>query len=148
MKVQALGHVVLRVRDLQRSEGFYSDVLGMRVISRISDPPMTFFSLGTPENHHDFALLELGPHAPLSEQGTTGLAHVAFKVGNSAEALRLARSALHASGVPVLYEADRAFTKSVHVLDPDGNEIELYISTSDARKVERNHLRLPSSSRG
>ncbi len=38
MQVQALGHVVLKVRDLQRSEDFYSCVLGMRIISRISDP--------------------------------------------------------------------------------------------------------------
>jgi catechol 2,3-dioxygenase-like lactoylglutathione lyase family enzyme len=39
MRVQALGHVVLKVRDLERSEIFYSDILGMRVVSRISDPP-------------------------------------------------------------------------------------------------------------
>ena len=101
----------------------------MRIISRIWDPRMTFFTLGTPGTHHDFALMELGPHAPSPEHDATGLAHVAFKVGTSAEALRLVRNALHASGTPVLYEADRAFTKSVHVLDPDGNEIELYIDT-------------------
>ena len=46
MHVQALGHVVLKVRDLHRSEGFYSSMLGMRIISRISDPRMTFFTLG------------------------------------------------------------------------------------------------------
>ena len=39
------------------------------------------------------------------------------------------RNVLHASNTTVLYEADRAFSKSVHVLDPDGNEIELYIDT-------------------
>jgi catechol 2,3-dioxygenase-like lactoylglutathione lyase family enzyme len=55
MHVESLGHVVLKVRDLQRSEGFYSGVLGMKVISRNSDPRMTFFTLGTPGNHHDFA---------------------------------------------------------------------------------------------
>ena len=44
MHVQALGHVVLKVRDLHRSEGFYSSVLGMRIISRNSDPRMTFFT--------------------------------------------------------------------------------------------------------
>ena len=129
MHVQALGHVVLKVRDLHRSEGFYSGVLGMRVISRISDPRMTFFTLGTPGIHHDFALMELGPAAPKPEHDATGLAHVAFKVGNSAETLSLVRKVLHASGTPVLYEAERTFTKSVHVLDPDGNEIELYVDT-------------------
>ena len=125
--MQALGHVVLKVRDLQRSEDFYSCLLGMRIISRISDPCMTFFTLGTPGTHHDFALMELGPAAPKPEHDATGLAHVAFKVGDSAETLSLVRKVLHASGTPVLYEAERTFTKSVHVLDPDGNEIELYV---------------------
>jgi catechol 2,3-dioxygenase len=129
VEVQALGHVVLKVRDRRRSEVFYSCVLGMRIISRTSDPPMTFFSLGTQWPHHDFAVMELGPNAPAPEQDATGLAHVAFKVGGSVEALRLAREVLHASRTPVLYEAERALTKSVHLLDPDGNEIELYIGT-------------------
>jgi catechol 2,3-dioxygenase-like lactoylglutathione lyase family enzyme len=57
MHVRSLGHVVLKVRNLERSESFYSDVLGMRVISRIPDPPMTFFRLATSVNHHDFAVV-------------------------------------------------------------------------------------------
>ena len=130
MEVQALGHVVVKVRDRRRSEDFYSRLLGMRIISRIPDPPMTFFSIGCEGPHHDLAIVELGAHAPSPGQGSTGLAHVAFKVGSSAEALRLAREALDASGAPVLYEAERGFTTSVHVLDPDGNEIELYVETS------------------
>ena len=129
MHVQALDHVVLKVRDLHRSEGFYSSTLGMRIISRNPDPRMTFFNLGTPGIHHDFALVEFGPAAPKPEHEATGLAHVAFKVGNSADTLSLMRKVLHASATPVLYEAERIFTKSVHVLDPDGNEIELYVDT-------------------
>ena len=127
MEVQALGHVVVKVRDRRRSEDFYSCLLGMRIISRISDPPMTFFSVGGQGPHHDFAVMELGADAPSPDQDSTGLAHVAFKVGSSAEALRLAREALHASTTPVLYEAERTHTHSVHLLDPDGNEIELYV---------------------
>jgi catechol 2,3-dioxygenase len=130
VQVQALGHVVLKVRNLQRSEDFYSGTLGMRVISRLSDPQMTFFALETTDNHHDFALLELGSLAPAPAGGATGLAHVAFKVGSSLEEFGLARGLLDASETPVLYEAQRGFSKSVHVLDPDGNEIELYVDIS------------------
>ena len=130
MQVQALGHVVLKVRDLQRSEDFYSGTLGMRVISRLSDPRMTFFTLETTENHHDFALMELGSVAPAPAGDATGLAHVAFKVGSSLEEFGLARSLLDESGTRVLYEAHRGFSRSVHVLDPDGNEIELYVDIS------------------
>ena len=130
MQVQALGHVVLKVRNLQRSEDFYAGTLGMRVISRLSDPRMTFFSLETTENHHDFAMMELGSVAPAPAGDATGLAHVAFKVGSSLEEFGLARSLLDESGTPVLYEAQRGFSRSVHVLDPDGNEIELYVDLS------------------
>ena len=130
MELLALGHVVLKVRNLQRSEDFYSGILGMRVISRLFDPRMTFLSLQTTENHHDFALMELGPVAPAPAGDATGLAHVAFKVGSSLEEFGLARSLLDESGTPVLYEAQRGLSRSVHVLDPDGNEIELYVDIS------------------
>jgi catechol 2,3-dioxygenase len=130
VQVQALGHVVLKVRNLQRSEDFYSGTLGMRVISRLSEPRMTFFALENTENHHDFALMGLGSVAPAPAGDATGLAHVAFKVGSSLEEFGLARRLLDESGTPVLYEAQRGFSRSLHVLDPDGNEIELYVDIS------------------
>jgi catechol 2,3-dioxygenase len=130
--VQALGHVVLKVRELQRSEEFYVGLLGMRVISRISDPPMTFFNFGNQENHHDFALVELSGRATSRDEVSAGLAHVAFKIGSSPEELAPARKMLHDSRTPVLYEAERGFATSVHVLDPDGNEIELYVDRAEA----------------
>ena len=132
MHVEALGHVVLKVRDLRRSEDFYSNTLGMQVVLRLSHPHMTFFSLGTTGNHHDFALMELGLDVPSSNDNTTGLAHVAFKIGSSADEFGIARSELCGSGSHILYEAERGFAKSVHVLDPDWNEIELYVDTSGA----------------
>ncbi len=133
MPVPTLGHVVLKVRDLQRSETFYSAVLGMSIISRISDPlHMTFFTLG---NHHDFALIEVGEHAPSPDHHAVGLAHVAFKIGDSIDEFRSVKTDLDATGIAILYEADRAFTKSLHISDPDGNEIELYIDTSDTSKT-------------
>jgi catechol-2,3-dioxygenase len=105
--VQALGHVVLKVRDRQQSEVFYSCVLGMPILSRISDPLMTFFSLGAEGPDHDFAVIEVGAHAPSPQQDATGLAHVAFKVGSAVEALRLERGALHTSATPILLAKDR-----------------------------------------
>ena len=133
MHVQSLGHVVLKVRDLKRSEDFYSATLGVQIVLRLSDPRMTFFTMEATENHHDFALMELGSDASSPGDDTTGLAHVAFKIGTSADAFGRARSELHDSGTQILYEADRTFTKSMHILDPDGNEIELYVDASAAR---------------
>jgi catechol 2,3-dioxygenase len=130
MRVQSLGHVVLKVHNLERSETFYSEVLGIPIISRISDPvPMTFFSLG---NHHDLAVMEVGEHAPSPDPTATGLAHIAFKIGDSLDEFRSVKTDLDAAGIAILYVADRAFTKSLHMHDPDGNEVELYIDTSEA----------------
>ena len=61
MKVQGVGHVVLKVRSLERSAAFYSGVLGLRVVGRLGDR-MIFFSAGS--NHHDLACLEVGASAP------------------------------------------------------------------------------------
>ena len=130
MKVQSLGHVVVKVQSVQRSEAFYSGVLGIPVVSRISDPVrMTFFSLGS---HHDFAVLEVGEDAPAPDPGAIGLAHVAFKIGNSLKEYCSAEVDLEAAQITVLYTAERTFTKSLHLHDPDGNEVELYVDTSDA----------------
>ena len=55
------------------------------------------------------------------------LGHVVFKFGDSVGEPSLVRKVLIAAGRPVVYEAERTFRKSVHVFDPDGNEIELYV---------------------
>ena len=128
MLVQSLGHVVLKVRDLRRSETFYAGVLGMQIISRISEPvAMTFFTLG---NHHDFAIVEVGD-GPDPAPNSPGLFHAAFKVGESTDDLRDAKAHLEAAGVPILGISDHTVSQSIYLADPDGNAIELYVDTSD-----------------
>jgi len=132
MRVQSLGHVALSVRSVPRSEAFYAGILGIPVISRISDPArMTFFSLG---NHHDLVVVEVGGSAPTPGPGAIGLAHIAFKVGDSRDELSSVESDLDSAGIAILYKAERSFTQSLHLHDPDGNEVELYVETSDAWK--------------
>src|SRR5262249_48047329 len=46
MKIQELGHAVIKVRNRQRAEEFYGEVLGMPIVARRDEPPLTFFSLG------------------------------------------------------------------------------------------------------
>ena len=50
---EEVGHVVLKVRDLQKAEQFYTEVLGFTVVTRLKRPAGVFFTLG--EQHHDLA---------------------------------------------------------------------------------------------
>ena len=128
MKVQQLGHVVLKVRDRKRAEEFYAGVLGMEVAARMDRPPMTFFTLG---NHHDLAVAEVGPDGPDPAPNSPGLMHAAFKIGESLDELREAKAYLEAAGVKILGISDHTVSQSIYLSDPDGNTIEVYVDTSD-----------------
>jgi catechol-2,3-dioxygenase len=131
MKVQALGHVVIKVRNRELAERFYSGLLGIRIAARMTEPPMTFFSLG---NHHDFAITVVGDDAPSAPERAPGLFHVAFKVGNTLDELREAKVRLKAAGLDAI-AFDHVVTQSLYVADPDGNTVELYVDGSDAWKT-------------
>jgi catechol 2,3-dioxygenase len=133
MKIQELGHVVIKVRDRSRAEEFYGEVLGLPVVARRDEPPLTFFSLG---NHHDFAILAVGDGGPDAAPNAPGLFHVAFRVGDSIEDLAEAKRYLESRGVAIGMIADHTVTKSVYFADPDGNMIEVYVDVSDVWHVD------------
>lgn len=133
MKVERLGHVVLKVRDRARAEQFYEGVLGLPVAARMDAPPMTFFTLG---NHHDFAVVEVGADGPDPAHDSPGLFHAAFKIGDSTDDLREAKAHLGAAGVPILGVTDHTVSQSIYLADPDGNVIELYVDTSDVWRTD------------
>ncbi len=131
MEIQSLGHVVIRVSNLERSEAFYRDVLGLPVCTHYdkNGMKMAFFTLG---DHHDFAIME---SAKLGEARNSGLDHVAFKIGDSLESLVEAKRYLETAGVAT-QPIDHEVTKSLYISDPDGNGIELYVDVSDAWRTD------------
>jgi len=70
MKVQGVGHVVLKVRDLDRSARFYTGVLGLKEVARFPGR-MVFFSAGT--NHHDLAVMAVGAMLEANQVKIRGL---------------------------------------------------------------------------
>jgi len=135
MNIKSLGHVVVRVRNLARSEAFYRDVLGLPVCThlKMDDLNMAFFSLG---DHHDFAISE---SSELGDEAQSGLDHVAFKIGDDLEDLVRAKGELDGLGIKS-QPIDHDVTKSLYFADPDGNGIELYIDASDAWREDPNRL--------
>lgn len=117
-----IGHVVLKVRDLDRSLAFYRDLLGFRVVSELSNV-MIFLATGD-ENHHDLALLRVGQQAPSPVPAAVGLYHVAIQLADW-EAVRAAHALLTERGL-LKGAVDHGVSRSLYTADPDGNEIELY----------------------
>jgi catechol-2,3-dioxygenase len=134
MEIKELGHLVLYVRDIERSAGFYRDVLGWRQIVPDADgssplpAPIAAFSSPSDRTHHELLLIEVGPDAASQPEGRrVGLYHFGLKVGDSDEELREALDRLREAGTPVLGASDHTVTHSLYIADPDGNEIELYV---------------------
>ena len=118
-----VGHVHLKVSDLERSITFYRDVLGFDVMQRWG-PQAAFLSAGGYHHHVGLNTWEsLGGRPPAP--GTTGLYHVAFLYPSRA-ALAEAYRRLIEHGVPLDGAADHGVSEALYLRDPDGNGIELY----------------------
>jgi catechol 2,3-dioxygenase len=119
-----LGHVQLRVQDLARSRWFYERLLGWTV--REGGSGIAF--LGPGPDHHQLALLEVGPGAPCAPHAG-GLSHVAFEVGGRDALVDMYRRLVR-RGVTVNC-FDLGVSWSLYLKDPDGNEVEIYCDTRE-----------------
>ena len=119
----SIGHVHLKVSDLDRAIGFYSDVLGFEVQQRWGDRAAF---LGAGGYHHHIGLNTWeslgGTPAP---KGHTGLYHTAFLYPDRAQLADALRRVV-AAGIPIEGAADHGVSEAIYVSDPDGNGVELY----------------------
>ena len=123
VKPKQLGHLVLRVRDLERSEQFYSDVLGLNVTNK-RPGQMTFMS-AVDESSHELALVPVGDDAPGPEESRVGLYHFAWQM-DSFDDLKRLYAEMKAKDVSIGGIGDHGISLGVYFFDPDGNEIEAY----------------------
>jgi catechol 2,3-dioxygenase len=130
MKAHYLGHVVFYVKDLERSLGFYRDLLGFREVGRIFNGMAAALTSG--RTHHELLLIQVGDAPGPSSGRRRGLYHIGIKVGDSLDELRAAKRELETAGSAIDGMSDHTVSQSLYLKDPDGNEVELYVDADDS----------------
>lgn len=117
-----IGHVHLKVANLDRALGFYRDVLGFGVVERRGDD-VAFVAAG--DYHHHIGLNTWESEgAPPPPPGRTGLYHVAILYPTRA-ALADALRRVMAANIPLDGASDHGISEALYLRDPDGNGVEL-----------------------
>ncbi len=118
-----IGHVHLKVADLDRAIAFYRDILGFEVTQRYG-PSAAFLSAGGYHHHIGLNTWESAGGSP-PPYGSTGLYHLAILYPTRRELARaLRRLAEH--GIALHGASDHGVSEALYLADPDGNGVELY----------------------
>jgi catechol 2,3-dioxygenase len=124
-----IGHVHLKVADLERALNFYCGVLGFQLQQRFG-AQAAFISAGVYHHHIGLNTWESCSGSPPAP-GTTGLYHVAILYPDRAE-LADALRRLFAAGIELDGAADHGVSEALYLRDPDGNGVELYRDRPEA----------------
>jgi len=122
--IKKLGHIVLTVRDVERSRRFWQEIMGFQV-SDVNERGMVFLRCGP--DHHTVAIAQAGNGGELPAAGQVGFNHAAFEVGSVTELFQI-RDFLRSKGVTILYDSRRGpgSNPGFEFLDPDGYQFEIY----------------------
>jgi len=83
-KIRRVGHLVLRVKDLERSRKFFTEVLGFPQVGQ-NDRGMLFFSTDVADNHHMLDIRQAKEGSGMPDSERVGMEHVSFELGGFAE---------------------------------------------------------------
>lgn len=119
----SIGHVHLKVADLERAIAFYSGILGFELTQRYGSEA-AFLSAGGYHHHIGLNTWESRGGSP-TPPGTTGLYHFAILYPTRATLADALRRLLDA-GIPLQGASDHGVSEALYLSDPDGNGIELY----------------------
>jgi catechol 2,3-dioxygenase len=119
-----IGHVHLKVADLERAVAFYRDVLGFDLVQRYGKSA-AFLSAGGYHHHIGLNVWESRGGTP-PPHGHTGLYHLAILYPSRVELARALRRLLE-HRVPISGASDHGVSEAIYLSDPDGNGVELYV---------------------
>ena len=134
IRLKEIGHVLLRVLDLERSKKFYSEVLGFQVLEEDPEHGGVFMALEGQSHAIDLFQVQDPEAAQRQTPGVRGLGHIAFRV-ESEGALKDAYATLREHGVEITRTIDHVSQKSVDFHDPDGNTLEVYYELPEALEI-------------
>jgi catechol 2,3-dioxygenase len=118
-----IGHVHLKVADIDRALAFYRDVLGFDEMARFGDQA-AFISAGGYHHHIGLNTWESKGGSP-PPPGTTGLYHSAIRFPDRQSLAQAVQRVIDA-GVPLTGASDHGVSEAIYLNDPDGNGVELY----------------------
>jgi catechol 2,3-dioxygenase len=121
---ERIGHVVIKVRDVERSKQFFTDVMGLKLMMELPKLKMAFFA-SNGRDHHEIACIQVGADADRQHAKQIGLLHIAFRLDDE-EHLKRAYKELKEKDVPIDFTVDHGITKSIYFRDPDGHQLEVY----------------------
>ncbi len=136
MKPDHLGHVHLKVNNLEKAQDFYTKIFGLKVTEKINDE-FIFLSLG--KHHHDVALMNV-KNAPNPPEFATGLFHFAFEVKNMKEFAKFYKK-LRKNNLPIS-TVDYGISKAMYTEDPSKNIVEIYVDTRSKVKEWKGKTKL------
>jgi len=136
IQLKRLGHVLLKVADVERSKAFYRDLLGFEVVEQDPEHGGVFMTLG--EHGHTLDLSPVDDPATAQQlvANRLGVHHFAFQVDNY-EALKDAYFTLKDHGIEEIRAVDHLSQKSIYFYDPDGNRLEIYYELPNALTMFR-----------
>jgi catechol 2,3-dioxygenase len=117
-----LGHVNIYVRNAERSQKWYADLLGLHTYDLI--PGRAAFMSADLNQSHEVALIQVGDDAPLQQKGQVGLNHMAWMMA-SLDDLKEMYQRLRDKNVPIDHISDHGISIGIYFRDPDGNGIEV-----------------------
>jgi catechol 2,3-dioxygenase len=136
IRLRRIGHVALRVADVERSRAFYSTLLGFEVVEEDPEHGGVFMALDGLSHTVDLFPIEDPRAATSSPPGAVGVRHIAFLV-DSEQALKDAYVTLQTNGVRIARAVDHVSQKSIYFHDPDGTLLEIYYELPHARELFR-----------
>ena len=132
MGLQRVGHVVLKMRDLDKAKHFYRDILGMAITDE-REGFGVFFRFS--DYHHDLAVFKVSDKAAAPEADQVGLSHLAI-VADDWETVRAYHAKFVENDIEIVRTVDHGVTRSVYAKDPEGNEVEIYCEVPEVRWQE------------